>query len=115
MNMPCFCLFTVVCAGSGMWHLGILTKLLALLLFICYFANSEVSLAATVICSISPQASCCDIAMTPDILCVCCCCAGSQGFFQSLFSVWPISKLFELDGSIHEWWFRWKLDRFVSA
>ncbi|KAJ3609363.1 hypothetical protein NHX12_023886 [Muraenolepis orangiensis] len=62
--------------GSGMWHLGVLTKLLGLLLFICYFANSE-------------------------------------GFFQSLFSVWPISKLFELNGSIHEWWFRWKLDRFA--
>ncbi|CAL8397180.1 unnamed protein product [Gadus morhua 'NCC'] len=62
--------------GSGMWHLGILTKLLGLLLLICYFANSE-------------------------------------GFFQSLFSVWPLSKLFELNGSIHEWWFRWKLDRFA--
>ncbi|CAL8294229.1 unnamed protein product [Merluccius merluccius] len=62
--------------GSGMWHLGVLTKLLALLLFICYFANSE-------------------------------------GFFQRLFSVWPVSKLFELNGSIHEWWFRWKLDRFA--
>lgn len=37
-----------------------------------------------------------------------------QGFFESIFSVWPISKLFELNGSIHEWWFRWKLDRFVS-
>ncbi|KAG7270028.1 hypothetical protein CRUP_008624 [Coryphaenoides rupestris] len=62
--------------GSGMWHLGVLTKLLCLLLFICYFANSE-------------------------------------GFFQSLFSMWPVSKLFELNGSIHEWWFRWKLDRFA--
>ncbi|TMS18699.1 N-acetylneuraminate 9-O-acetyltransferase [Larimichthys crocea] len=36
-----------------------------------------------------------------------------QGFFESIFSVWPISKLFELNGSIHEWWFRWKLDRFA--
>ncbi|XP_051245734.1 N-acetylneuraminate 9-O-acetyltransferase [Dicentrarchus labrax] len=62
--------------NSGMWHLGVLTKLLGLLLFICFFAFS-------------------------------------QGFFESIFSVWPISKLFELNGSIHEWWFRWKLDRFA--
>ncbi|XP_042362281.1 N-acetylneuraminate 9-O-acetyltransferase [Plectropomus leopardus] len=39
--------------------------------------------------------------------------AYSQGFFERVFSVWPISKLFELNGNIHEWWFRWKLDRFV--
>ncbi|XP_041665220.1 N-acetylneuraminate 9-O-acetyltransferase [Cheilinus undulatus] len=62
--------------NSGMWHLGVLTKLLCLLLFICFFAFS-------------------------------------QGVFESVFSVWPISKLFELNGSIHEWWFRWKLDRFA--
>ncbi|KAG8005133.1 N-acetylneuraminate 9-O-acetyltransferase [Nibea albiflora] len=62
--------------SSGMWHLGVLAKLLGLLVFICFFAFS-------------------------------------QGFFESIFSVWPISKLFELNGSIHEWWFRWKLDRFA--
>uniref|UniRef100_A0A674CVE9 CAS1 domain containing 1 n=1 Tax=Salmo trutta TaxID=8032 RepID=A0A674CVE9_SALTR len=62
--------------GSGMWHVGILGKLLGLLLFICFFAYS-------------------------------------QGLFENIFSVWPISKLFELNGSIHEWWFRWKLDRFA--
>uniref|UniRef100_A0A7N8WZK5 CAS1 domain containing 1 n=1 Tax=Mastacembelus armatus TaxID=205130 RepID=A0A7N8WZK5_9TELE len=62
--------------SSGIWHLGVLAKLLGLLLFICFFAFS-------------------------------------QGVFVSIFSVWPISKLFELNGSIHEWWFRWKLDRFV--
>ncbi|XP_044028714.1 N-acetylneuraminate 9-O-acetyltransferase [Siniperca chuatsi] len=62
--------------NSGMWHLGVLAKLLCLLLFICVFAFS-------------------------------------QGFFESIFSVWPFSKLFELNGSIHEWWFRWKLDRFA--
>uniref|UniRef100_A0A8D0D4I1 CAS1 domain containing 1 n=1 Tax=Sander lucioperca TaxID=283035 RepID=A0A8D0D4I1_SANLU len=62
--------------SSGLWHLGVLAKLLGLLLFICVFAFS-------------------------------------QGFFERIFSVWPISKLFELDGSVHEWWFRWKLDRFV--
>ncbi|CAG5891103.1 unnamed protein product [Menidia menidia] len=39
--------------------------------------------------------------------------AFSQGFFESTFSAWPLSKLFELNGSIHEWWFRWKLDRFA--
>ncbi|KAM4725757.1 N-acetylneuraminate (7)9-O-acetyltransferase [Anableps anableps] len=62
--------------SSGIWHLGVLAKLLGLLLFICLFAFS-------------------------------------QSFFESVFSVWPISKLFELDGSVHEWWFRWKLDRFA--
>uniref|UniRef100_A0A4W4H7V6 N-acetylneuraminate (7)9-O-acetyltransferase n=1 Tax=Electrophorus electricus TaxID=8005 RepID=A0A4W4H7V6_ELEEL len=36
-----------------------------------------------------------------------------KGLFEKVFSVWPISKLFELQGSIHEWWFRWKLDRFA--
>ncbi|XP_056153835.1 N-acetylneuraminate 9-O-acetyltransferase isoform X2 [Lampris incognitus] len=62
--------------STGMWHLGILAKLLGLLLCICFFAHS-------------------------------------QGFFENIFSVWPISKLFELNGSIHEWWFRWRLDRFA--
>lgn len=38
-----------------------------------------------------------------------------QEFFESVFSVWPLSGFFELNGSINEWWFRWKLDRFVSA
>ncbi|XP_033848109.3 N-acetylneuraminate 9-O-acetyltransferase isoform X1 [Acipenser ruthenus] len=37
----------------------------------------------------------------------------SQGAFENIFSFWPISKLFELQGSVHEWWFRWKLDRFA--
>ncbi|KAK9526980.1 hypothetical protein VZT92_015647 [Zoarces viviparus] len=62
--------------GSGLWHIGVLVKLLVLLLFICIFAFS-------------------------------------QGLFERIFSVWPISALFELNGSIHEWWFRWKLDRFA--
>uniref|UniRef100_A0A8D3AR98 CAS1 domain containing 1 n=1 Tax=Scophthalmus maximus TaxID=52904 RepID=A0A8D3AR98_SCOMX len=62
--------------SSGIWHLGVLAKLLGLLMFICFFAFS-------------------------------------QGFFASIFSMWPISNLFELNGSINEWWFRWKLDRFV--
>ncbi|XP_051520250.1 N-acetylneuraminate 9-O-acetyltransferase isoform X1 [Myxocyprinus asiaticus] len=39
--------------------------------------------------------------------------AYSQELFEGIFSVWPVSKLFELQGSIHEWWFRWKLDRFA--
>ncbi|KAL2080022.1 hypothetical protein ACEWY4_023815 [Coilia grayii] len=39
--------------------------------------------------------------------------AYSQGLFESVFSTWPVSRLFELQGSIHEWWFRWKLDRFA--
>ncbi|MBN3298086.1 CASD1 acetyltransferase, partial [Amia calva] len=62
--------------ASGIWHLGVMLKLLALLLFICFLMYS-------------------------------------QGAFESIFSVWPISKLFELQGSVHEWWFRWKLDRFA--
>ncbi|KAL6099945.1 casd1 [Pungitius sinensis] len=62
--------------SSGLWHFGVLAKLLSLLLFICLFAFS-------------------------------------QGFFERVFSVWPISALFELNGSVHEWWFRWKLDRFA--
>ncbi|XP_034748175.1 N-acetylneuraminate 9-O-acetyltransferase [Etheostoma cragini] len=62
--------------SSGLWHFGVLAKLLGLLLFICVFAFS-------------------------------------QAFFERVFSVWPISKLFELEGSVHEWWFRWKLDRFA--
>uniref|UniRef100_A0AAY4E5C5 N-acetylneuraminate (7)9-O-acetyltransferase n=1 Tax=Denticeps clupeoides TaxID=299321 RepID=A0AAY4E5C5_9TELE len=47
------------------------------------------------------------------LLIITCCFAYSQGFFESVFSVWPVSSLFELHGSVHEWWFRWKLDRFV--
>ncbi|KAI2652834.1 N-acetylneuraminate 9-O-acetyltransferase [Labeo rohita] len=39
--------------------------------------------------------------------------AYSQELFEAIFSLWPVSKLFELQGSIHEWWFRWKLDRFA--
>ncbi|XP_027892415.1 N-acetylneuraminate (7)9-O-acetyltransferase [Xiphophorus couchianus] len=62
--------------SSGIWHLGILAKLLGLLLIICFFAFS-------------------------------------QSLFMSVFSVWPVSKLFELNGSVHEWWFRWQLDRFA--
>ncbi|XP_048848839.1 N-acetylneuraminate 9-O-acetyltransferase [Brienomyrus brachyistius] len=63
-------------SGSGIWHLGILVKLLCLLLGICCFAYS-------------------------------------RGLFESVFSMWPVSTLFELQGSIHEWWFRWSLDRFA--
>ncbi|KAG8443131.1 hypothetical protein GDO86_011805 [Hymenochirus boettgeri] len=37
----------------------------------------------------------------------------SQGTFENIFSLWPISKLFELNGNVYEWWFRWKLDRFA--
>ncbi|XP_054847950.1 N-acetylneuraminate 9-O-acetyltransferase [Eublepharis macularius] len=37
----------------------------------------------------------------------------SQGAFEKIFSLWPLSKGFELNGSVYEWWFRWKLDRYV--
>ncbi|XP_019745288.1 N-acetylneuraminate (7)9-O-acetyltransferase isoform X2 [Hippocampus comes] len=62
--------------ASGMWHLGVLVKLLVLLLFICALAYS-------------------------------------QDFFHAVFSFWPFSKLFEVNGSVYEWGFRWKLDRFA--
>uniref|UniRef100_A0A3Q2Y3X6 CAS1 domain containing 1 n=1 Tax=Hippocampus comes TaxID=109280 RepID=A0A3Q2Y3X6_HIPCM len=62
--------------GNGMWHLGVLVKLLVLLLFICALAYS-------------------------------------QDFFHAVFSFWPFSKLFEVNGSVYEWGFRWKLDRFA--
>ncbi|XP_051791780.1 N-acetylneuraminate 9-O-acetyltransferase isoform X1 [Erpetoichthys calabaricus] len=39
--------------------------------------------------------------------------AHSQSGFENIFSIWPISKLFEMDANVHEWWFRWKLDRFA--
>ncbi|XP_061616370.1 N-acetylneuraminate 9-O-acetyltransferase isoform X1 [Phyllopteryx taeniolatus] len=42
-----------------------------------------------------------------------CVLAYSQDFFDSVFSFWPFSKLFEMNGSIYEWGFRFKLDRFV--
>ncbi|XP_056656935.1 N-acetylneuraminate 9-O-acetyltransferase isoform X2 [Monodelphis domestica] len=45
-------------------------------------------------------------------LCICFL-AYSQGAFEKIFSLWPLSKCFELNGNIYEWWFRWKLDRYV--
>ncbi|CAL1590013.1 unnamed protein product [Knipowitschia caucasica] len=39
--------------------------------------------------------------------------AHSQALFESTFTAWPLSELFELNGNIHEWLFRWKLDRFA--
>lgn len=38
-----------------------------------------------------------------------------QGAFEKVFSFWPLSKCFELNGNVYEWWFRWKLDRYVCA
>ncbi|XP_069769761.1 N-acetylneuraminate (7)9-O-acetyltransferase isoform X2 [Narcine bancroftii] len=46
------------------------------------------------------------------LLCICLL-SASQRSFENAFSLWPISKLFEWHGFLHEWWFRWKLDRFV--
>ncbi|XP_022111656.1 N-acetylneuraminate 9-O-acetyltransferase-like isoform X2 [Acanthaster planci] len=38
----------------------------------------------------------------------------SEIFFNSLFNWWPINTLFYWPGqSLHEWWFRWRLDRFI--
>ncbi|XP_077405087.1 N-acetylneuraminate (7)9-O-acetyltransferase isoform X1 [Vanacampus margaritifer] len=42
-----------------------------------------------------------------------CVLAYSQDFFNSVFSFWPFSKLFEVNGSVYEWAFRWKLDRYA--
>ncbi|XP_078278719.1 N-acetylneuraminate (7)9-O-acetyltransferase isoform X1 [Rhinoraja longicauda] len=46
------------------------------------------------------------------LLCICLL-SASQITFENAFSLWPISKLFEWQGFLHEWWFRWKLDRFA--
>ncbi|XP_053570035.1 N-acetylneuraminate 9-O-acetyltransferase [Bombina bombina] len=46
------------------------------------------------------------------LLCLCFL-SYSQGSFEKIFSLWPISKLFELNGNVYEWWFRWKLDRYA--
>uniref|UniRef100_A0A8C5F097 CAS1 domain containing 1 n=1 Tax=Gopherus evgoodei TaxID=1825980 RepID=A0A8C5F097_9SAUR len=39
--------------------------------------------------------------------------ANYQGVFEKIFSLWPLSTCFELNGNVYEWWFRWKLDRYV--
>ncbi|KAK9396257.1 CAS1 domain-containing protein 1 [Crotalus adamanteus] len=39
--------------------------------------------------------------------------AYSEDVFEKIFSIWPLSMFFELNGSIYEWWFRWQLDRYV--
>ena len=36
-----------------------------------------------------------------------------QTLFMKLFSWWPFSELFQLSGSVREWWFRCQLDRFA--
>ncbi|KAK7818358.1 LOW QUALITY PROTEIN: hypothetical protein U0070_018674 [Myodes glareolus] len=36
-----------------------------------------------------------------------------MGAFEKIFSLWPLSKCFELNGNVYEWWFRWRLDRYV--
>ncbi|XP_078723107.1 N-acetylneuraminate (7)9-O-acetyltransferase isoform X1 [Lampetra fluviatilis] len=38
--------------------------------------------------------------------------SASKDFFEKMFSFWPLSELFELNGNLNEWWFRWQLDRF---
>ncbi|XP_055013218.1 N-acetylneuraminate 9-O-acetyltransferase-like [Boleophthalmus pectinirostris] len=47
------------------------------------------------------------------LLLLICLFAYSQGVFESTFTAWPLSSLFQLDGDIREWWFRWRLDRFA--
>ncbi|KAL7976638.1 hypothetical protein Chor_008587, partial [Crotalus horridus] len=41
--------------------------------------------------------------------------AYSEDVFEKIFSIWPLSMFFELNGSIYEWWFRWQLDRYILA
>ncbi|XP_011929291.1 PREDICTED: CAS1 domain-containing protein 1 isoform X2 [Cercocebus atys] len=41
--------------------------------------------------------------------------AYSQGAFEKIFSLWPLSKCFELKGNVYEWWFRWRLDRYTYS
>uniref|UniRef100_A0AC11E5W4 CAS1 domain containing 1 n=1 Tax=Ovis aries TaxID=9940 RepID=A0AC11E5W4_SHEEP len=48
------------------------------------------------------------------LLCICFL-AYSQGAFEKIFSLWPLSKCFELKGNVYEWWFRWRLDRYILA
>lgn len=47
------------------------------------------------------------------LLLIICFLTYSQGLFEKIFSLWPVSTLFELNGSVYEWWFRWKLDRYA--
>ncbi|XP_071942730.1 N-acetylneuraminate (7)9-O-acetyltransferase-like [Antedon mediterranea] len=45
---------------------------------------------------------------------VCALIGFSEVLFQSLFDWWPMLKLFAWPGtSLHEWWFRWQLDRYI--
>ncbi|XP_019298887.1 N-acetylneuraminate 9-O-acetyltransferase isoform X4 [Panthera pardus] len=48
------------------------------------------------------------------LLCICFL-AYSQGAFEKIFSLWPLSKCFELKGNVYEWWFRWRLDRYTYS
>ncbi|OWK06615.1 hypothetical protein Celaphus_00011873, partial [Cervus elaphus hippelaphus] len=41
------------------------------------------------------------------------CQINKKGAFEKIFSLWPLSKCFELKGNVYEWWFRWRLDRYV--
>ncbi|XP_069504674.1 N-acetylneuraminate (7)9-O-acetyltransferase isoform X2 [Ambystoma mexicanum] len=47
------------------------------------------------------------------LLLIICFLTYSQGSFEKIFSLWPVSELFELNGNVYEWWFRWKLDRYA--
>ncbi|XP_033102445.1 N-acetylneuraminate 9-O-acetyltransferase-like isoform X3 [Anneissia japonica] len=45
---------------------------------------------------------------------VCALIGFSEVLFQNMFNWWPMVKLFAWPGtSLHEWWFRWQLDRYV--
>ncbi|GAB5568542.1 N-acetylneuraminate 9-O-acetyltransferase isoform X1 [Prionailurus iriomotensis] len=34
---------------------------------------------------------------------------SKRGAFEKIFSLWPLSKCFELKGNVYEWWFRWRV------
>ncbi|XP_071791934.1 N-acetylneuraminate (7)9-O-acetyltransferase-like isoform X2 [Asterias amurensis] len=48
------------------------------------------------------------------LLALCVVLSMSEIFFNSLFKWWPINTLFYWPGqSLYEWWFRWRLDRYI--
>ncbi|XP_027395953.1 N-acetylneuraminate 9-O-acetyltransferase isoform X5 [Bos indicus x Bos taurus] len=89
--------------GNCLWHFGLLLKLAFLLLCICFLAYSQTSLMFRNV----PKTSAPSFPDFPD------CQINKKGAFEKIFSLWPLSKCFELKGNVYEWWFRWRLDRYV--
>lgn len=82
------------------WYLMIKLVLLATLITVLY--NFEVSLSSW------PTCSDLDILLTQLLVLF-------QAVFEKMFMLHPIKPLFIMkDNTVHEWWFRWWLDRYVS-